>query len=338
MNSKTLQTLSTSIPLKDSLITSKGIQYICKRGKVDIGTFCNYKCYFCYYKSKLNQTTSLDTIKSRIYRLYELGCRDFDLSGGEPTIRRDFIDIIKYIKALNSDNKVSCLTNGSNPKIIKKAFEAGLMEILFSIHSYGDIHDEMTGIKGSYDKIIDSYWIAKELGIKCRINSTITNINYHLIDNVYFDLIQILKPQQVNFLPINYFENTEESIDYSVILKPIENFIDKFTNMQNSTKVDNLHKFENWECEVNVRYVPFCHLPNHIEYLKGYKQHIYDSGDWNICWYHYTPSTLENLNNMLRENRIRSYNKVDKCLKCKYFNECDGIEPQAKQDFRLIVN
>ena len=337
MNSKYLQTLSTSIPLKDSLITPKGEFKVCKRGKVDIGTYCNYKCYFCYYKSKLNQTTSLDVIKSRIFKLYELGCRDFDISGGEPFVRKDLIPIIKYIKSLNSNNKVSCLTNGSNPKLIKEAVKAGLEEILFSIHSYSDAHDEMTGIKGSYNKIIDSYWIAKDLNLKCRINSTVTNKNYHLIDNVYFDLIQKLKPQQVNFLPINYFENPEESIDYSVISGPIKNFIDKLTSMQNSTKVDNLHKLGGWECEVNVRYVPFCHFPNHIEYLKGYKQHIYDAGDWNICWYHYLPSTLENLNDMLRSNRIRSYNKIDKCLKCKYFNECDGIEPQAKQDFRPIL-
>ena len=334
MNPKYLQTLSASIPLTDSIITSKGEFKICKRAKVDIGTQCNYKCYFCYYKSKLNQTTSFGVIKQRILKLYGLGCRDFDISGGEPFVHKDFISIIKFIKSLNSDNKVSCLTNGSNPKLIKEAYKAGLEEILFSIHSYGKIHDEMTGITGSFDKIIESYWAAKDLNILCRINSTITNMNYHVVSFEYFDLIQTLKPRQVNFLPINYFENPEESIDYSIILKPIQRFID-FCKSSSIREIRDL--------DINVRYVPFCHMLNdstkvdYIEYTKGYKQHIYDPKDWNICWYHYIPSTLENLNSMLKENRVRNYNKVDKCLKCKYFNECDGIEPQAKQDFRPIL-
>ena len=334
LNSKLLQTLSTSIPLRDSILTPLGEFKVCKRAKVDIGTQCNYKCYFCYYKSKLNQITTFETIKDRILKLYELGCRDFDLSGGEPTIHKSFIDIIKFIKSLDKTNKVSCLTNGSNPKIIKEAHKEGLEEILFSIHSCGPIHDEITGISGSFNRILESYRIAKDLNILCRINSTITNLNYHIVDTEFFDLILDLKPSQVNFLPINYFENSEESIDYSVVLKPIQNFINKLKKMQDSTVVGNLHILGDWKCEINVRYVPFCHFDK--EYIKGYKQHIYDPKDWNICWYHYLPDTLENLNLMLRENRMQNYNKVGDCLKCKFFNECDGIEPLAKQDFRPI--
>lgn len=328
MNNRTLQTLSIpKIEIKnDNIIIDGEIRELCKRGKVDVGTFCNYECYFCYYKTKLNVKTSLDTIKQRIYKLYELGCRDFDISGGEPTIRPDFIDIIKYIKSLNSENKVSCLTNGSNPRIIKSARGAGLEEILFSIHAYGELHDTITGRKGSYERIIDSYWIAKELGIKCRVNSTITNLNYEFVDTTYYELIKKLEPVQLNFLPVNYFENPEESVDYGVLLEPIKRFIDKFENHSSGDSVSP-------ECEINVRYVPFCHMVGYERYVKGYLQHAYDRGDWNTCFYHYLPSTSENIKNQLTDNRVRFYNKSRECLKCKWFKMCDGIEPRARQDF-----
>ena len=36
---------------------------ICKRAKVDIGTFCNYNCYFCYYKGNLNDKINHEIVK-----------------------------------------------------------------------------------------------------------------------------------------------------------------------------------------------------------------------------------------------------------------------------------
>lgn len=295
---------------------------ICPRSKLDTGTLCNYKCYFCYYKTQLNKNTEFNIIKKRIDKLYELGCRDFDLSGGESSLHKDFFKILEYLKSLNV--KISCLTNGSkfcNFDFLKKAHDLGLNEILFSLHSINEVHDEIVGIKGSFDKILKAIENAKKLDIKIRLNSTITEKNYKLVNNEYFDLVEKINPFEMNFLPLNYFSdnNKMKGLNYETILEPIKDFIKK-----TSIKL------------VNVRYVPFCYMMGFEKYVVGYYQHIYDLYDWNIAYYEYKESNLENLKEQASINRINNYNKDEKCLKCKFFYICDGIEPQAIQNFKPI--
>lgn len=293
---------------------------ICKRAKLDTGTLCNYKCFFCYYKSKLNELTNFDEIKKRIDKLYQLGCREFDLSGGESSIHPDFFKILEYLNSLNV--KISMLSNGyffSKFENLEKAKNLGLSEILFSVHSVDEVHDEIVGKSGAFEKILKAILNAKKLNLKIRINSTITNKNLHLIDNKFFDFIEKIQPFELNFLPLNYFdENTESyNIDYENLLKPIKNFIDK-----SSIKL------------INVRYVPFCYMKGYEKNVVGYYQHIFDIYDWNIAYYHYKESNKENLLNLAKNSRIYNYNKSNKCLKCKYFYICDGIEPQVNSDFK----
>lgn len=298
---------------------------ICKRAKVDIGTFCNYNCYFCYYKGKLNDKINPEIVKERIKKLYDLGCRDFDLSGGEPSIDKNLESYLIYIKELNKENKISCLSNGygfTDIQKLKKLKDLGLEEILFSLHSVNEIHDKMVRIPGAFDKIIKAINNAKELNIKIRINSTITNVNYKYIDNLYLNLIEKINPSQVNFLPLNYFDNAKDlnSLDYNIILEPIKNFILYFKD-----------KFD-----INVRYIPFCYFTGFEKYIKGYYQHVYDKQDWNMCYYEYKEPTKENFIKIIKDQRNSNYNKESICLKCKYFKICDGIEKQNKNKPKLI--
>lgn len=312
MDSKNIQRLSVP-KITDPFTTNTGLKFkgTCKRGKLDIGTQCNYNCYFCYYSGNLNKTTDFEIIKQRIDKLYELGCRDFDISGGEPFVHKDFFKIIKLLK--DKGCKVSCLTNGSKPELISKAYEYGLNEILFSLHSTETRHEKITGVKGSFKKIINSIENAKKHGILIRINSTICKYNYDIVHTDYYELIKNIKPFEMNFLPLNYFENTNqnERNNYEILLENVKKFIDK-----NEDKII-----------VNVRYVPFCYMVGYEKYVKGYLQHIFEPRDWNICWYHYLPDTLENFRKQVLQNRILSYRKTDDCLKCSRFQECDGIEP-----------
>lgn len=278
----------------------------CKRAKLDTGTFCNYKCYFCYYKNSLNQKTPYNTILQRIEKLENLGCRDFDLSGGEPTLHENFFDILKLLQS--KKYKISCVTNGSmfaNIDFIKRAKDLGLSEVLFSLHSgNASIYNFLTGSKG-FNRIIKAIENTNSLDIKVRLNSTILKENYDL--NNFKDTIKNFNISQINFLPFNNFEQTKlnQNIDFSQIMKFIGN-----------TKI-----------ETNIRYIPFCFLPeSYHKNIKNYYQHIFDLSDWNIAWYNYIPDTYENINNSILQNRSLYYFKTKKCFTCKYNLICDGFK------------
>ena len=76
---------------------------------------CNARCKHCY--NGYERTTcepSLDVIKKRIDNLKQLGIQYIEVTGGEPLIRKDILEITKYI--LSNGLKYCIATNGSYVK------------------------------------------------------------------------------------------------------------------------------------------------------------------------------------------------------------------------------
>jgi len=292
------------------------------RAKLDTGTHCNFACSFCYYIDKLDQKTEVEVIKSRALKLRNMGMDEIDLSGGESSIHKNWLDILDYCREIGFTN-ISTLSNGSlfaDINFLRKSQEHGLSEILFSLHGWdSESHAQIVGRKSSFEKILLAIKNAKELGIKVRINCTVTHFNVpHLVK--YAELINSLSPAQINFLPLNYWEAAGECPpeSYETLSAGIKLAIDHI----------------NPSIEINVRYIPFCFMQGYEKYVVGIYQHIFDRGDWNIIGYDIdswesdwsTPPTVSDYFESAKKKRIYSYHKNLECFDCKYFNICDGVE------------
>jgi len=93
--------------------------------RISITDVCNFKCGYCLpdgYKKPDNKKTflTIDEIRRIGIALSELGVCKIRLTGGEPTVRKDFIDIVKNLKSLPGIKKVVMTTNGYNLKQIAK--------------------------------------------------------------------------------------------------------------------------------------------------------------------------------------------------------------------------
>lgn len=297
---------------------------ICNRAKLDTGTHCNYRCGFCYYKSKLNEITSVDVIKQRIDYLVACGITEVDLSGGESSIHSDWFEILRYCKANNL--RISTLSNGykfANKEFLTQSVAAGLEEILFSVHGYDrDSHNVLVGNKHGFDKITQAIANAHELGVRVRINCTITNRNYHSLSTDFADLVKELHPLEVNFLTLNYWDDAgkQECVDYGLIAPHIHAAIDA---LRDHVKY------------INVRYTPYCYMQGYEQYVCNYYQHIYDVYDWNIAVYNreidpavYRADPHAALFKAAAAQRNRTYFKKKECVNCKHYYLCDGVEKQ----------
>lgn len=73
---------------------------------------CNLRCSYCYNALNLNKKDKLTTklIYDIIDKLSEIGVKKIILTGGEPLLRKDIIQIVSYIK--NTGIYVELLTNG----------------------------------------------------------------------------------------------------------------------------------------------------------------------------------------------------------------------------------
>ena len=122
--------------LKDSF--GRTFPYI----RLSITDVCNFKCGYCLPngyqvdKSDNRKFLHLDEVRRLSKALSELGVSKIRLTGGEPTVRKDFFDIVKTIKENSGIKKTVITTNGYHlDKIAYKIKESGLDGINISIDS-----------------------------------------------------------------------------------------------------------------------------------------------------------------------------------------------------------
>ena len=110
--------------------------------RLSISDVCNFKCGYCLpYGYKINKADNRTFINTQeigrlAKALSELGVSKIRLTGGEPTIRKDYLEIIKIIKKNSGIKKTVITTNGYKlNKIAKNLKDSGLDGINISIDS-----------------------------------------------------------------------------------------------------------------------------------------------------------------------------------------------------------
>ena len=303
------------------------------RIKIDTGFACNANCYFCYYKTHLNDPfLSFKEIKRQINFAKLMNFRQVEFSGGESSIHPDWFKWLEYAKSMNLLS--STITNGikfSEYDFIKKSKEKGLNEILFSVHGYKNNHDKMVGVKGAYNKIIKAIEYSNKLNIITRINITLNLLNIDTIyDNIKF-LLDNFDIRQVNFIEIN---NSHEAFDVAVKQhkKNYERIKELYPVFD---MIINKIPFE--DC-LNIRYVPFCIIdPKYHMYNKNYIHHWFDKWDWNPKFIHKIDFNQDNIKvwktrklsafaDQLICTRNFWYTKTEECQNCEFKEVCDGYK------------
>ena len=135
-------------------------------GGLQLTRYCNSRCIFCSVPP-FNAQPSFEELKQRIIKLKNQGTTNLILGGGEPTIRKDLIEIISFAKSLNYKT-ITMQSNGillNSKTKIDKLFSAGLSELCISFHSHiNKIYDELTNTKGSYHKALETLGILNNSG------------------------------------------------------------------------------------------------------------------------------------------------------------------------------
>ena len=126
--------------LKDSF--GRTFPYI----RMSITDVCNFKCGYCLPngyqvdKSDNRKFLHLDEIKRLAKCFSELGVNKIRITGGEPTVRKDFFEIIKGLKVDAGIKKVVITTNGYHlDKKAKLLVDSGLNGINISIDSLSPV-------------------------------------------------------------------------------------------------------------------------------------------------------------------------------------------------------
>lgn len=147
---------------------------------------CNLSCSFCLANNK-SQGLSTEQIKIILDELQLLGIKRIKLTGGEPTLRSDFFEIVTYSIKLGMNPVIYSNLFVSND-IIKELIKYQV-PICTSIHGDEDFHDTITE-KGAYRK---TYLNISKLvleQIPVTIHMVIMNKNFNLAETVINDAIK----------------------------------------------------------------------------------------------------------------------------------------------------
>lgn len=152
----------------------------------EITSRCPQNCIYCYNNSprKVNELSS-----RRLFTLADelISARVFSVcvSGGEPTARPEYIDLIKYL----ATGQVSVNTilsganiNKENARIIAKY----VSNIQVSLDgSCSEIHDAVRARKGSFDDAVNAIRLLTAHGATVSVSFAITQKNYHDFPKVH---------------------------------------------------------------------------------------------------------------------------------------------------------
>jgi GTP 3',8-cyclase len=121
--------------LKDSF--SRRFSYL----RLSLTDACNFRCVYClphgYQKDPLREDyLNLTEIKHLVTAFSEMGVWKLRLTGGEPMLRRDLLEIVQSIHAVPGVTKIALSTNGYRLKELARAlYDAGLRALNVSLDS-----------------------------------------------------------------------------------------------------------------------------------------------------------------------------------------------------------
>ena len=119
------------------LIDRFGRPVVGARISVNSSYHCNFRCIYCHREGIYsdNGLMTPEEIERIVRILKKFGVKYVKITGGEPLLRNDIIDIVRRIKSIGVE-EVSMTTNGTRLyKIVDKLREAGLDRINISIPS-----------------------------------------------------------------------------------------------------------------------------------------------------------------------------------------------------------
>lgn len=153
---------------------------------IEITSKCNERCVHCYipHDNKVSDIEP-DLFYDILEQCKNMRLLHLTLSGGEPMLHNNFCDFLRKCNEYNfSVNVLSNLTL-LNDEIIKEMRTNPLLGVQVSLYSMNpDIHDEITQIKGSFEKTINAILQLIENDIPLQISCPIMKQNKNCYDDV----------------------------------------------------------------------------------------------------------------------------------------------------------
>jgi cyclic pyranopterin phosphate synthase len=191
--------------------------------RLSLTDICNFKCLYCMPNKKKKEYLSIYQIYNIINFFIKLGIKKIRLTGGEPTLRKDFYNIVKIISSFKEITSLNFTTNAYNlKKNINKTLNSGFTGINISLDTLNNINfEKITNKKSYFFKIYKS--IIKLLKSNLEIKINIVLSKYFIISD-FILFYSLLKYKNIS---IRFIEQMGKNINIKIGSNLILNFLKK---------------------------------------------------------------------------------------------------------------
>ncbi len=128
--------------------------------RISVTSKCNLKCIYCHMEGELpsDDEMSVEEIARICKAFYDLGVEKVKITGGEPLLRRDIVDIVQNLPPFR---EISIVTNGILlSKLAHDLKEAGLNRVNVSLDTLNETKYKLITGKNMLKNVIEGIYAA----------------------------------------------------------------------------------------------------------------------------------------------------------------------------------
>lgn len=254
---KCLNSLNINSSNFENIILIKD-EYSLKNVSIEILNSCSFNCDHCYISDK-NNYMNLEIYKKIINELVELGCDELLITGGEPMLHNNFIDMYLYAKKMGLIVTINSNISLLNENILKVLCDYKPNVIEISLYGFdNNSYFEFTHFSNGYTVVDNNI---KKL-IKNNININFKTVLTKKSKDYIFKIKEYAKKLKVPFRYYYVIFPTLDNISVNLqrcepdeIIKILKE--DKDATILYKHKIENINKKNNYgnhifQCEIGI--------------------------------------------------------------------------------------
>ena len=238
--------------------------------RISITDRCHFQCAYCKNdhprKLKHQDILSYEQLLLIVDQAIQLGINKFKITGGEPTIRKDYLFFIKELKKRNV--QVTLTTNGSlfTKEDLDCLKEIGIDGINFSIDTLDLKEYFLLTQQDCLGIVLDNLFYAYKLQIPVKINCVVDDtFTMNRLEN----MLMLIKDKKIalrfiELMPLNKEQRNQKMRDVLHYLKkyPIQECLDKLGN--GPAHYCTINGYQGYVGFIEALHHKFCHQCNRL--------------------------------------------------------------------------
>ena len=202
--------------------------------RISVTDKCSLRCVYCMPEEGLeffpdDKVMSCAEIIQLVENFAKMGVRKVRLTGGEPLMRRDILDIIRGISAIPEIEDIALTTNGlALARLAEPLWQAGLKRLNISLDTFDAAKYREITRGGNIKQVLKGIAAASQFSFKIKLNVVVIGgqNDGELTDFLKYSIENPVNVRFIEFMPIGHTNIARDEAMWQREYRGVEQFFD----------------------------------------------------------------------------------------------------------------